>query len=263
MTERLSEFDLTALRPDTLAILLDFDGTLVAIADRPDAVVLAKRTVQTLFALRSVLGGAVAIVSGRSVEEIDRLFAPLKFAVAGTHGLERRDSRGNHHQGQFDRAALREVLNNLKAAFDGERGLLFEQKPGSIALHYRQRPELADTCREEASKLVDKHEGARLLTGKMVVEVKLGERTKADAVFDFMAEAPFSGRAPIYAGDDVTDEDAFHAVATLHGTSIKIGCNQSAADYCVSDTETFLAWLDALTANLHAKLPGSKKETLQ
>lgn len=253
--------DFGALRPDSLALLLDFDGTLVTIADRPSEVMLAERTLETVVALNACLDGALAIISGRSIRDIDQLFAPWRFAVAGTHGLERRDGRGKLHEGVFDRAVLHEILDELQASFAGESGLLFEQKPGSIALHYRQRPDLAQACCDHASRVAASHQDARLLTGKMVVEVKLGRRTKGDAVFDFMAEAPFGGRRPIYAGDDETDEDAFRAVKRYHGTSIKIGNGESIADYRVPDTGKFLDWLSSLSVHLHGGQPGPGEET--
>ena len=250
MSEPLSAFDTTALAPDSLAVLLDFDGTLVGIADRPDAVVLKAHTVETLLRLEAVLDGAVAIVSGRSIADIDRILGPHRFAVAGIHGLERRGSDGQLHSGAYDRAALDGVAEALDALAEAEPGLRIERKAGSVALHYRQRPELEARCREAAEAAAAGAPGARVLTGKMVVEVKLGGRTKADAVSDFMAEPPFAGRTPLYAGDDVTDEDAFRAVAALDGVSIRIGPGETAARYRAEDTEAFLDWLDGLSARL-------------
>lgn len=254
MSEPLSALDTGVLAPESLAVLLDFDGTLVGIADQPDAVVLKERTVETLRRLETVLDGAVAIVSGRSIADIDRIFGPHRFAVAGIHGLERRDSDGKLHSEAYDRAALDEIATALGAFASAEPGVRVERKSGSVALHYRQRPELETRCREAAAAAADQQLGARVLAGKMVAEVKLGGRTKADAVGDFMAEPPFAGRMPLYAGDDVTDEDAFRAVAALDGVSIKIGSEDTAADtaarYFVEETETFLDWLDRLSAGL-------------
>ncbi len=250
MSEPLSGLDTSALSPGTLAVLLDFDGTLVSIADRPGGVILKQHTAESLTRLEAKLGGAVAIVSGRPIDEIDRIFAPRRFAVAGIHGLERRDSDGRRHEAPYDRGSLDRIARALEAAVGEEPGLLLERKPGSVALHYRRRPELAERCREAAACAAEGHEDAQVLAGKMVVEVKLGRRTKADAVRDFMAEAPFAGRRPLYAGDDVTDEDAFRAVAGLGGISIKIGCEDTAARYCVAGTAEFLDWLDTLSETL-------------
>jgi trehalose 6-phosphate phosphatase len=250
MSEPLSAFDTAGLAPESLAVLLDFDGTLVGIADRPDAVVLKAHTVETLSRLEEVLDGAVAIVSGRSIADIDRMLGPHRFAVAGIHGLERRGRDGRTHTEAYDRAALDRIAEELGAIADAEPGLGLERKAGSVALHYRQRPELDSRCREAAAAAVERQPGARILTGKMVVEVKLGARTKADAVSDFMAEPPFAGRTPLYAGDDVTDEDAFRAVAALDGVSIRIGSGETAAGYWAEDTEAFLDWLDRLSARL-------------
>lgn len=263
MSDRLSAFDASALAPELLAVLLDFDGTLVSIADRPEAVELKAHTVRTLARLEEVLDGAVAIVSGRSIADIDRIFAPRRFAAAGIHGLERRSGNGERHDGAYDRAALDAIAEALGAAIAGETGLGLERKAGSVALHYRQRPELEPLCRDTAAEVARRQPGARLLTGKMVVEIKLGGRTKADAVMDFMDEPPFAGRRPLYAGDDVTDEDAFRAVAGLEGISIKIGCGETAALYCVADTEAFLDWLDALSEFLAARRAGLEGERME
>lgn len=257
MSEPLSAFDTGRLAPDALAVLLDFDGTLVAIANEPGGVVLKEHTRRTLARLEAVLGGAVAIVSGRSIADIDRIFGPHRYAVAGIHGLERRDGNGRRHEGAYDRAVLDRLAADLADAIADRPGLYLERKSGSVALHYRQRPELEAFCRERAAEAVARHPEARQISGKMVVEIKLGDRTKADAVADFMAEPPFAGRRPLYAGDDVTDEDAFRAVATLDGISIKIGCGETVALYCVAETETFLDWLDTLSEALAARQPGS------
>lgn len=250
MSEPLSAFDTSGLAPEALAVLLDFDGTLVGIAERPEAVVLKAHTVETLTRLEAVLDGAVAIVSGRSIADIDRVFGPRRFAVAGIHGLERRGRDGRLHAQAYDRAALEDIAETLGALAETEPGVGLERKAGSVALHYRQRPELEARCRAAASAAAERDPGARILTGKMVVEVKLGGRSKADAVHDFMAEPPFAGRTPLYAGDDVTDEDAFRAVAALDGVSIKIGSEATAACYRAEDTEAFLDWLDRLGARL-------------
>ncbi len=257
MSQPLSELDIQALQPGDIALLLDFDGTLVEIAGQPDNVVVSPGTVRVLADLDAALSGAVAIVSGRSIASIDALLEPWKLAVSGTHGMERRDHFGNRHDSQYDAGDLDAVQRELAAATAGAHGLLLERKPGSVALHYRQRPDLAAACLEHAAKVADRHENASLLAGKMVVEVKLGARTKADAVFDFMAEAPFNGRTPIYAGDDLTDEDAFRAVADLHGTSITVGRDTNAADYRAADTASFLDWLIALAAHLDQQSTGS------
>ncbi len=257
MSQPLSELDIQALQPGDIALLLDFDGTLVEIAGQPDNVVVSPGTVRVLADLDAALSGAVAIVSGRSIASIDALLEPWKLAVSGTHGMERRDHFGNRHDSQYDAGDLDAVQRELAAATAGAHGLLLERKPGSVALHYRQRPDLAAACLEHAAKVADRHENASLLAGKMVVEVKLGARTKADAVFDFMAEAPFNGRTPIYAGDDLTDEDAFRAVADLHGTSITVGRDTNAADYRAADTASFLDWLTALAAHLDQQSTGS------
>lgn len=154
--------------------------------------VVSARAKQILTALDSALGGALAIISGRSIDDVDRLLAPCRFAVAGIHGLMRRDTGGRRHEISFDREALDGISRNLQVFADGVSGVWLEKKPGSVALHYRQRPDLEVLCREKASQAVAGHEPAEVLAGKMVIEIKAAARTKADAVVDFMGEPPFT-----------------------------------------------------------------------
>ncbi len=257
MCERLSEFDITALAPQAIALLLDLDGTLAPIAEHPAAVVVAAPTRQTLAALDRALDGALAIVSGRSIEDVDRLLAPNRFAVAGIHGLVRRDIQGRLHESVFNRHALQVITDELQRLVAGSPGVWLERKQGSVALHYRERPDLEGFCREQISQAVAGHEPAEVLAGKMVIEVKTASRTKGDAVRDFMAEPPFRGRCPVYAGDDVTDQDAFRAVAGLKGKSISISSKDTRADYWVAETGTFLHWLTQLSIHLGSHIDGS------
>ncbi len=261
MCEPLSNFDISTLLPDDVALLLDLDGTLAPIAEHPAAVVVADRTKQALAALDVALDGAVAIISGRSIDDVDRLVAPDRFAVAGIHGLMRRDIHGRLHETAFDEQVLQAVTIELQRLVAGSPGVWLEAKPGSVALHYRQRPDLEGFCREQVSRAVAGHEPAEVLAGKMVIEIKAAARTKGDAVVDFMAEAPFCGRCPIYAGDDVTDEDAFRAVAKLGGRSIRIGSKDSRADYWAAETDAFLHWLSELSIHLAATSAASMPET--
>lgn len=263
MCEQLSNFDISALSPDKVALLLDLDGTLAPIADHPAAVVVADRTKQALATLDAALDGALAIISGRSIDDVDRLVAPGRFAVAGIHGLMRRDIHDRLHETAFDQQVLQTITNELQRLVAGEPGIWLESKPGSVALHYRQRPELEGLCRQQVSRAVAGHEPAEVLAGKMVIEVKAARRTKGDAVLDFMAEPPFRGRCPVYAGDDVTDEDAFRAVDSLGGRSIRIGSKDPQADYWVAETDAFLHWLSQLSIHLAARSAASVPETHQ
>ena len=211
------------------ALFLDFDGTLVDLAPEPAAVVVPPGVVDTLTRLHAWLGGAVALISGRPIEQIDEFLQPLKLPVAGVHGVERRDAGGeltllSTHPLQ----RVEEVAAALAARFPRLR---VETKRGSLAIHYRQAPELELVCLQAMEAAVDASPGLTLLRGKMVVEAKPGGASKGNAIEAFMNEAPFAGRAPVFAGDDYTDEVGFATVQRLHGTAIKVGEGATAAPH--------------------------------
>ncbi|WP_173931698.1 trehalose-phosphatase [Chelativorans sp. Marseille-P2723] len=242
----LISLDPSNLKPESTALFLDFDGTLADIAEHPDAVSVPAVTCDILRRLERSTQGALAIVTGRPIDHIDRFLAPLYLPVAGVHGLERRTARGTRSAVAIDEKGFGALKRKLKAFADANPGLLFETKRGSIALHYRQRPELADAAAAAVHAALDGHSGLHILSGKMVIEIKAGEATKADAIAAFMKELPFRGRRPLFAGDDVTDEDAFREVARSEGISIKIGSGTTAASFRSEGTDAFRAWLARL-----------------
>lgn len=225
------------------AIFLDFDGTLVEIAERPDAVALADATRCAVATLARHTGGALAIVTGRDIATIDTFVAPLQLPVAGVHGFARRNASGQLQSSQVDHGQLARFKSELAPFCELHTGLIVETKAASIALHYRSRPELAEVCVEAMERLVGDAPGFRLATGKMVVEAQPLGANKGTAVMAFMTEAPFQGRRPLFAGDDVTDEDAFAAVNAAGGISIKVGEGHTVASYRSAGTSDFLAWL--------------------
>jgi trehalose 6-phosphate phosphatase len=236
--------------PDRLALFLDFDGTLVAIADRPDDVKLDPTTRQALAELSRMLSGALAIITGREIATVDRFLSPLHLPVAGVHGLTRRDALGRMHAPAIDAglaAAVERVAAPLLARYPA---LLLERKYGATALHFRAHPELERTCTEAMQSAVSGHPGTELKRGKMVIEAKTIAGDKGAAIADYLGEAPFLGRQAVFAGDDVTDEDAFMLVNARNGISIKIGPGETQAIYGVPDTAEFLAWLRQLPVKL-------------
>ncbi|MGE3246710.1 MAG: trehalose-phosphatase [Beijerinckiaceae bacterium] len=238
-----------AVLPDSASLFLDFDGTLVDFAAHPDEVVLPIRVRDDVARIGLKLGGALAIVSGRRIEDIDRFFAPLILPVAGVHGLFRRDSGGVLHSADFDAKALENLAGRLRGFTATEPGLLLERKPGSVAVHYRLRPELAAVCAEALVAAVGETGASGLfhvMHGKMVVEARASDMTKASAIAAFMREAPFAGRVPVFAGDDVTDEDGFREVETLGGVTIKVGTGTTLARYRVGSIGEFRDWLHHL-----------------
>lgn len=250
----LTTFDHTALEPDNTALFLDFDGTVADLAERPDAVSVPAATREILARLDKSTQGAVAIVTGRPIDEIDRFLDPLKLPVAGVHGLERRAAGGRRTAAAIDEEQLAMVGIRLRSFADAHPGLIFEAKPGSMALHFRQRPELAEAATATVHEAVNGHKGLQILHGKMVVEVKSGTANKSHAVAAFMAEPPFLGRIPVFAGDDVTDEDAFREIARISGVSIKIGGGATAAIYRTPGSKAFRNWLARLADSFETRI---------
>jgi trehalose 6-phosphate phosphatase len=203
------------------ALFLDFDGTMVDIAPQPHAVHVPQPLLATLQELRTVLHGALAVISGRPIAQIDAFLEPLQLAVAGVHGAERRDADGRMHL--LHTHPLDHVEEAARTLAAQHERLLVESKRGSLALHYRQAPELEELCVRAMSDAVSESPGITLLRGKMVVEAKPGGASKGRAIEDFLAEPPFAGRTPVFIGDDVTDEVGFSTVQRLGGVGIKVG----------------------------------------
>lgn len=235
--------------PDPLAtaLYLDFDGTLVDIAPSPDAVVLREDVLADLSRLSDVTAGGVAIVTGRELDVIDAFLAPLKFPVAGVHGLIRRDADGEVRLPEFDAVAMDAIEARLRAVSAREPGLLVERKSCAVALHFRARPELENVCLAAVRDAAAAYAGLTLQHGKMVIEVRPGGHDKGTAIEAFAEEAPFAGRLALFAGDDVTDEAGFKAVNRMGGVTIKIGGGETQARYRAGDNGAFLDWLAQLT----------------
>jgi trehalose 6-phosphate phosphatase len=209
------------------ALFLDFDGTLVDIAPEPGAVVVPSGLVPTLTQLQQFLDGAVAVVSGRPIREIDEFLHPLRLPVAGVHGAERRTATGD-----WDSIGARPIEHVMAAAQQlvaRDPRLLVENKGSSVALHYRKAPELERACIEAMEQAVAQTPGLTLLRGKMVVEAKPGGASKGSAIEAFLREPPFLGRVPVFVGDDVTDEIGFSTVQRLGGLGVKVGEGSTAA----------------------------------
>jgi trehalose 6-phosphate phosphatase len=239
----LDDLDPSLLGPEHTAFFLDFDGTLTHFKEDPAAVLLPERERRTLSALAKAADGAVAIVSGRAIADIDRMLDPLALPVAGVHGLERRTGNGKIFRAALPEAPLSAARARLQGLARRHPGLLIEEKPGSIALHFRRRPELEPQCLEVARSTVEAHEELQVLRGKMVIEFKAGGATKADAVAAFLKEEPFRDRRPFFAGDDSTDEDVFTKMLEWKGISIKVGPGATAAAYRAPGIDAFRDWL--------------------
>ena len=228
------------------AFFLDLDGTLLEIADTPEAVDPGEPEIILLGRLKNACGGAVALISGRSLSRIDQLFSPLVLAAAGQHGAERRDAQGKRHRHRFPAASLKPAAGGIRSFAARHQGLVFEDKGASVALHYRLAPQLAAAAqravREAAEPLGDQVE---VQGGKMVVELKPAGCDKGKAIESFMQEPPFAGRVPVFLGDDVTDEYGFRVVNRLDGHSVKVGEGPSAARWRLENPAAARAWLAA------------------
>lgn len=227
-------------------LFLDFDGTLVDIAERPEMVRFETAAGANIALLQHRLGGAIAIVTGRAIADIDRILAPLVLPVAGVHGQMIRTASGKIEAADYDQGAVAEAYSRLHPLVAREHGLLLETKPGAVALHYRARPELAQLCHMQAYHAAATSGDLHVVHGKMVVEVKFAGYTKGTAIRALMREAPFAGRRPVFAGDDATDEDGFAVVNTLDGITIKIGGGETSALYRVAGTRELFDWLERL-----------------
>ncbi|MHB2264632.1 trehalose-phosphatase [Aliihoeflea sp. PC F10.4] len=228
---------------DQLAIFLDFDGTLADIVEHPDDVHLPQDTLEALDRLARRTSGALAIVTGRPVQQIDRLVEPLLLPVAGVHGMSRRAFDGTVHTTQHDPSTFAEVQSRLTQLHTQLDDTMIELKPGSVAFHYRRRPDLSETIAEHVHDALGDLEGIDVLHGKMVVEAKTGHADKGSAIRAFMSESPFAGRVALFAGDDVTDEFGFSAVSELGGIAIKIGKGDTRADWRTEEPADFREWL--------------------
>ncbi len=227
-----------------MAIFLDFDGTLVHHEDQPDAVKVDAPLRAILEGLRDAASGALALISGRSIADLDQLFAPDRFAIAGQHGAERRSVDGSMHFHAPLASRLHGPAEELRRFVAANPGLLLEEKGTSLALHYRNAPALAKDAEREARRVLaalgDEFE---LQGGKFVFEVRPSGRDKGTAIAEFLAEAPFAGRVPVFVGDDLTDELGFGLVNARAGLTVKVGPGHTHARWRLAGADQVREWL--------------------
>lgn len=240
---------LSRLSVASTALFLDFDGTLARLVDRPENVRVDAHALASLARCFEVLDGALAIVTGRDLASMDAFLAPHVFPASGVHGFEMRDGAGQIHRLPADLDALAQVETTLQACAERHDGLLLETKPGSIALHYRQRPELGPACERWVRDALADAPDLRVMLGKKVVEVKAHSGDKGQAIAAFLEHPPFLGRTPVFIGDDVTDEVAFREINARGGISIKVGSGESVAGYRLADPGEVHDWLDHFAAS--------------
>lgn len=202
------------------ALLLDMDGTLIDLAPTPEAVVVPPGLPATLTALRDALDGALAIVTGRPVETVDRLFGDAPGAVAGEHGGAIRHASGEAVERPDLPAPPRSWLETAETLVDSFPGALLERKARGFALHYRQAPEAREVFRTALTTLID--DRFQVHPAHMLWEVRPVGADKGGAVVALMQRPPFAGRLPVFIGDDVTDEDGMRAARQLGGIGLKV-----------------------------------------
>ena len=233
---------------DDHAILLDVDGTILDIAATPHAVQVPETLLQTLVRVGERTGGALALVSGRPIANLDLLFAPLRLSAIGGHGAEIRADPSSadyqHRAPTLDRE-LRQKLRDVAARY---AGVGTEDKGYSLALHYRLALDHGLNVVDEVFRICKAYppDSFELLTGKAVIEVKSVGFDKGTAVRELMTYPPFAGRAPIFIGDDVTDEAAFEVLPEFDGFGISVGRRVPGVDATFHNPAEVRRWLDRI-----------------
>ncbi len=232
-----------------IAVLLDVDGTLLDLAPTPHEVHVPPSLLKTLWMMRERTGGAMALVSGRLIGDLDFVFSPLRFSAVGGHGAEIRLDPSGTIVEQTTLPLDAELKRRLKEVASHHRDVIVEDKGHSIALHYRLAlddglpvvDEVFQACKGFAP---DSYE---LLTGKAVIEIKSPGFNKGTAVRTLMNHAPFMGRMPIFVGDDATDEAAFAVVPEYGGVAISVGRKIPGVDGRFQSPDDVRRWLERLS----------------
>ncbi len=227
---------------DRIAIFSDLDGTLAPLRATPTQIGPDPVRRSILNDLQSALNGRFAVISGRTLTDLDRILEGQVKAVAAIHGLVRRTAEGVVRRTEGD-DRMTEALEALRAFASPRPGLLVEDKGLAAALHYRLAPEARAPSRALARALAARH-GLTIQEGFMVVELRLPGADKGSALAAFMAEAPFNGFTPWFIGDDLTDEDGFNAVLAMGGHGVIVGARRpTLASFALSGPEAVHAWL--------------------
>jgi trehalose 6-phosphate phosphatase len=238
---------------DAWALLLDIDGTLVGFQSRPRDVRLPGEMIAVLARLFVQLEGALAVLSGRTLAEVDRLCAPLRLAAGALHGAQHRDAEGRVRLLRAPTAATDRVARECHLAVRLWEGVHVENKEGvAYVLHYRANPTVADEVKQFATSIALATDGAfETQFGDCVAELKPAGPTKGRSLRELLALPPFAGRRPVAVGDDLTDEAAFAQAASLGGFGVVVGARRPThANYALATPVHTLLWLQALSHQL-------------
>ncbi|WP_114951787.1 trehalose-phosphatase [Sphingosinicella terrae] len=227
---------------DGAALFLDFDGTLVELAETPDAILIPEGLTPLLNRLHRNLGGRLAIVSGRSIEDLERHLPLSGVGYSGSHGLELRLPDGTGLPLSVP-IGLDDVRGSVARFALRDPGLLVEDKPAGIALHFRRAPDQGEAVADFMSHLAQER-GWAVQRGNMVVELRPTGATKGDALRAFMTEPGFADARPVFVGDDLTDEHGFEAAQALAGVGVLVGPErETAARYRLPSVAAVAQWL--------------------
>jgi trehalose 6-phosphate phosphatase len=246
------------------ALLLDIDGTILDLAPAPDEVRVPAELRDTLSRLEELTAGALALISGRLLRDIDLIFSPLQLAAVGGHGAELRVVPGGE---AVTRAReLNPVLKRQLATLtEIGSGILVEDKGYSLALHYRLAPDKGDVLRAAIKDIcaAAPRGSVEILPGKLVFEIKMTGINKAGAVRELMKYPPFKGRKPIFIGDDTTDEPVFPILSQFGGLGFSVGRVVADVNGHFEKPESVRAWLSRIANNGQGKGQGTSQDKSQ
>ena len=237
--------DVAALRDDSVALFLDVDGTLLDLAARPDEVVTPAGLVTTLAGAERKLAGALALISGRSIDDIDHLFSPLRLRVSGVHGAEIRFDPDGSTAPTVAADLPQSLLAALRRAVEPFPGVLVEDKRFSFTVHYRLAPSAERSAAQyrQTARGFDSDRASDIMDAHYAIEIKSPCFDKGGAIATFLSTSTFRGRKPIFVGDDTTDESGFALVSARGGFAYSVGRPRPGAIGSFSAPQAVRRWL--------------------
>lgn len=233
---------------------LDVDGTLLDIAQTPDKVFVDRDLLRLIENLHALCDGAVALISGRALNDLDILLGMPHLPMAGLHGFEWRNTTEEVRHPPAAKGDIRFIQQKLRTLQQRYTDLIVEDKGMMLALHYRQAPRLGGYLHRWVRNLVNfAGKDLQIQPGKYVIEIKPKGYDKGSAIETFMAQKPFAGRLPVFIGDDLTDEHGFAVINRIGGLSIKVGKGQTAATCRLRSVAAVRTWLRQLIVSAEVR----------